>query len=80
MKIVKWAFIIWSICMTLLVLLAILQRPKASRVETHLFCAYNRVFVEFKEGGSRWGTLMLDAIGRPIPCFEDNEVKIENTI
>lgn len=66
--------------MTLLVFLAVFQRPKDSKVETHLFCAYNRVFVEFEEKGSRWGALMLDAVGRPIPCFEDNEVKIENTI
>jgi hypothetical protein len=66
--------------MTLLVILAVLHRPKNNRVETHLFCAYNRVFVEFQEDGGRWGTLMLDSIGRPIPCFENDEVKIENTI
>lgn len=80
MKIVKWAFVIWSISMTLLVLLAVLHRPKNGRVETYLFCAYNRVFVEFEEDGSRWGTLMLDSIGRPIPCFEDKDVKIDSTI
>jgi hypothetical protein len=66
--------------MTILVLLAILHRPKSARVETNLFCAYNRVFVEFEENGSKWGTMMLDSIGRPIPCFEHDEVKIENTI
>ncbi len=80
MKIVKWAFVTWSVCMTLLVLLAVFHKSKNNRTETHLFCAYNRVFVEFEEDGSRWGTMMLDHIGRPIPCFENDEVRIENTI
>jgi hypothetical protein len=38
------------------------------------FCAYNRVFVEFEEHGSRWGVLMLDWEGHPIPCSEDRSV------
>jgi hypothetical protein len=48
--------------------------------ETHAFCAYNRVFVEFEEDGKRWGTIMLDMNGRPMPCHEENDIKVENTI
>lgn len=80
MKIAKTAFVVWSVAMTLLVLFAIFYKPKNSRIETHMFCAYNKIFVEFEEDGNRWGTLMLDSIGRPIPCFEDIDIKIENTI
>jgi hypothetical protein len=41
--------------------------------ETHAktFCAYGKVFVEFRERGRVWGALMLDNGGRPIPCEED---------
>ena len=78
MKWLKWASIIWSVCASLLVILAFFSL-KSTKTETHLFCAYNRVFVEFEENGKLWGTMMLDYSGRPIPCDEE-EVKIENTI
>lgn len=66
--------------MTVLVLIAVFSiRPRESRIDTTLFCAYNRVFVEFEEDGHKWGTLMLDTIGRPIPCDED-VLPIEKTI
>ena len=77
MKWFKWAFIVWSVCATLIVLLAI---GSSSRTETHGFCAYGRLFVEFEENGKRWGTIMLDYDGRPIPCREDSDIKVENTI
>ena len=78
MKILKWALIIWASCVTLLVLLAV--SSKSTVTETHVFCAYGRVFVEFDENGKRWGTIMLDYNGRPMPCREDHSVKIENII
>ncbi len=80
MKILKWALIIWIFLAFLVVLVSktILRPP--GRTETYLFCAYNRVFVEFEENGQRWGTLMLDLDGRPIPCHEQKEVEIGNTI
>jgi hypothetical protein len=40
-------------------------------VHTRLFCAYDRVFVEFDDGKSVWGTMFLDDKGRPIPCKDD---------
>jgi hypothetical protein len=36
------------------------------------------VFVEFEEGGKKWGTLMLDWNGHPIPCAEDSLPVLEN--
>lgn len=44
--------------------------------ESKIFCAYNRVFVEFKNGTSVWGTLMLDHDGLPVPCSNDDEKEV----
>ena len=79
MKILRFAFLAWSVCITLIFAAAIFT-TKHPVTETHVFCAYNRVFVEFDENGKRWGTIMLDYSGRPVPCQSDDEVKIENTI
>ena len=75
----KWALIVWSVCASLLVLLALFGL-RTNRTDTHVFCAYGRVFVEFEEDGKRWGTIMLDYDGRPIPCREEGELQVENTI
>ena len=73
MKILKWAFIIWSVTITVLVLLPI--TVPNSQAGTTMFCAYNRIFVEFDDNGRRWGTMLLDQDGRPIPCFIEDEEK-----
>jgi hypothetical protein len=78
MKILRWAFIIWSVCACLVVIAGILANKATT--ETNLFCAYGRVFVEFEEHGKRWGTIMLDYNGKPVPCGEDNDIKIGTTI
>lgn len=44
---------------------------------TSKFCAYGKVFVEFDDGKSKWGTLMLDWEGKPIPCKETNTPAVE---
>ena len=80
MKILKWAFIVWSTCATLIIVLGIAHSKSANVTATHVFCAYNRLFVEFEENGKSWGTIMLDYGGRPIPCKDTDDVKIENTI
>jgi hypothetical protein len=41
---------------------------EAPRAESKIFCAYNRVFVEFEDGRHKWGTLLLDEDGKPINC------------
>ena len=47
--------------------------PKDTQVKT--FCAYNRAFIEFTDGKSTWGTMMLDRDGKPIPCDDREEIK-----
>lgn len=76
MKFFKWVLVTLSVLVTLLFFIAI-PSPIA---ETQVFCAYGRLFVEFNEGGRRWGTIMLDFQGHPIPCREEGELKIETTI
>lgn len=72
---------IWGVSAIVLLLLSLkISRQQIPRVETYLFCAYGRVFVEFDEDGKLWGTLMLDHLGRPIPCSEEKEVRVDNTI
>jgi len=78
-KILRLALLIWSACATLVILLAVFNL-RSSRTETHVFCAYGRVFVEFDDNGKVWGAIMLDYSGRPIPCQEDDDVRIQNTI
>lgn len=48
-------------------------------VEAKRFCAYNRVFVEFKEGNTVWGTMLLDWEGKPIQCHEEGNPFEEHT-
>lgn len=70
MNVVSIAVISCTICLSILTGLG--QSPSIETVHTKSFCAYNRVFVEFEEGSKRWGALLLDRDGRPIPCDEDN--------
>jgi len=71
---------VWAVCITFLVGLAILIRVPQSITETRMFCAYGRVFVEFEDNSRIWGAMMLDLNGRPIPCREGDEPEISNTI
>ena len=70
MKIVRWAFIAWTVIATLSVFTGY-PISKNYETATRSFCAYNRVFVEFEENGKVWGSIMLDMAGRPVPCKED---------
>ena len=73
-------FSIWAIIAAIIVVLIIDWATSSSAVSTRTFCAYNRTFVEFEERGRVWGTLILDFNGKPIPCSENIEVEIGNTI
>jgi hypothetical protein len=77
MKTMKWVFLTWVASLAVLFLL-----DNVPATHTHSFCAYNRVFVEFEENGTKWGTIMLDYNGKPIPCNENDEepVAIPNHI
>ena len=39
-----------------------------TNVESNAFCAYGKIFVEFFDRDSKWGTMLLDNDGRPIDC------------
>jgi hypothetical protein len=79
-RIFRWAVIVWTVCITLLVGLAVSIKNPRPITETRTFCAYGRIFVEFEDNGRIWGTLMLDFYGKPIPCTEGTEPEISNTI
>lgn len=46
-----------------------------TKTETSVFCAYGKLFVEFKEHHNVWGTIFLDNAGRPVPCENDKDVQ-----
>ena len=55
----------------------------STRSDVRLFCSYGRLFIEFQEGSSTWGTIMLDDDGRPIKCndgIKQNTMKLKDTI
>jgi hypothetical protein len=68
-------FICWFVGVTLLITL--LSRQDNPSTHTSHFCAYGRIFVEFEEDGKKWGTIMLDWQGRPIPCSDGDSLKSE---
>ena len=79
MKTIKTVFFVWAI-ITTVTLSVILRMRTQQPTQAKTFCAYGRIFVEFDEEGKRWGTMMLDWNGKPIPCKEDSEPDISNTI
>ena len=50
------------------VLLVTPVRLSGDSVESKVFCAYGKVFIEFDDGKYKWGTMMLDDDGLPISC------------
>jgi hypothetical protein len=41
---------------------------KTTPVESQIFCAYNRLFIEFDDGKYKWGTMLFDDDGHPMDC------------
>lgn len=70
---------IYKIALVLAGVILLYQIFRDRDTHTRLFCAYNRVFVEFEESGNIWGTMMLDRHGRPIPCKDDDAVIESNS-
>ena len=66
---IKYFLLTISTLLALIVAIGVLLVfTEPSRAESKIFCAYNRVFVEFEDGRHKWGTLLLDEVGRPISC------------
>ena len=70
--IARYIFIFWVVGITLI--LTLVNKPATRTAHTRTFCAYGQIFVEFDEDGHRWGTLLLNRNGKPIPCREDDEI------
>jgi hypothetical protein len=70
--VIRYIFIFWVVCIT--IILTIVNKPTPRTTHTRTFCAYGNVFVEFDEDGNRWGTLLLNQNGNPIPCKEDDDI------
>ena len=70
--VIRYFFIFWVVGVTLI--LTLVNKPTARTAHTRTFCAYGQVFVEFDEDGYRWGSVLLNRNGKPIPCREDDEI------
>jgi hypothetical protein len=46
--------------------------------DARVFCAYDRLFVEFHTGRNTWGTILLDDDGLPVPCNTDAKKRQES--
>ena len=46
----------------------IVPARSSNDLHTEIFCAYDSIFVEFDNNGNKWGTMLLDRQGHPIPC------------
>ena len=70
--VIRYIFIFWVVGVTLILTLVNKHTPRNTHTRT--FCAYGNVFVEFDEDGNRWGTLLLNRYGKPIPCRDDDDI------
>jgi hypothetical protein len=70
--VIRYIFIFWVVGVTLI--LTLVNKPGPRTAHTRTFCAYGNVFVEFDEDGYRWGTVLLNQNGKPIPCKEDDDI------
>jgi hypothetical protein len=63
-----------SVMLIFLLVVVLAKIPLQSQdAEPNVFCAYDRLFVEFRNGRNTWGTILLDDEGLPVPC--DSEAK-----
>lgn len=70
--VIRYIFIFWVVSITLILTVVNKHTPRTTHTRT--FCAYGNVFVEFDEDGYRWGTVLLNQNGKPIPCKEDDNI------
>lgn len=77
--VIKGIGIAWLLAVMFLLL--IIDVTPDTDSHTRIFCAYGKIFIEFTENGSTWGTMMLDDRGVPIPCSSEEKLDtISNTI
>ena len=54
-----------------------LTRNLEDPAHARLFCAYNKTFIEFREGNNVWGVMYLDSNGKPIGCANEEKITTE---
>lgn len=60
--------ILSSIAGSVIIVLLLLSPASEPQGNTSLFCAYDRIFIEFDDGKYKWGTIFLDDDGKPMAC------------
>ena len=68
----------WPIIIAVVIVVVWIEN--SNRSDVRLFCSYGRVFIEFQEGYTVWGTIMLDNNGLPVPCDENIKTNYKETI
>ena len=74
--VLQYAVPVWIILVLATVLF--IARPLNLESQSSTFCAYGRIFVEFDDGGKRWGTILLNDNGKPIPCDDPTGTPVFN--
>ena len=69
------AFIICGVLVAMLVIH--LTRDLEDSTHARLFCAYNKTFIEFREGKNVWGVIYLDSNGKPVGCANEEKITSE---
>jgi hypothetical protein len=44
------------------------------RTQARMFCAYDKIFIEFDDGKNVWGALWLDRDGMPVTCRDGKNI------
>ena len=79
MKLVYRTAVLAGLIVAVFTIVTVDDIVKDPDIHSSTFFAYGRIFVEFKQGHSVWGALLLDGSGSPISCKENNAIQ-EDTI
>jgi hypothetical protein len=69
------AFIVGGILIAMFVI-----HVTENSAHARLFCAYNKTFIEFREGKNVWGVIYLDSNGKPVDCANEEKITSELVI
>ena len=78
----NFKIVVFSILLLAVVWVFASNNPKPE-TRVKLFCAYNRVFIEFHEQNNIWGTMWLDNNGQPVGCGDmpmDEKTNYKGTV
>jgi hypothetical protein len=65
--------ILWVLSVFAIFVLLPVEDTFDQSIHTEQFCAYGRVYVEFRKSGKVWGTTFIDEFGKPVICNGDLE-------